>query len=200
MERELLLRAKAGDLDALAELLDRHGPAVRAAVRRQLSEAGRALLGEDDVLQVTYLEAFLRIAAFEGDTPASFGAWLGTIARHNLLDGLRALGREKRPDERRRVTGDAAADLLAELSARATTPSRAAARSEAREMIEACLARLPADYVRVVRLVDLEGRSIPEAARALERSPGAVHMLRARAHQSLREKLGAPERFLTRPG
>lgn len=199
MERDLLRRAKTGDLDALAELLDRHGPAVRSSVRRELSAANRVHLDEDDVLQVTYLEAFLRVSSFEGETPAAFAAWLAAIARHNLLDGVRALGREKRPDERRRVTGDAAADLLAEFSAHATTPTRAAARNEAREMIEACLTRLPADYAHVVRLVDLDGRSIDAAALALDRSPGAVHMLRARAHQSLREKLGAPERFLTRP-
>jgi DNA-directed RNA polymerase specialized sigma24 family protein len=44
---------------------------------------------------------------------------------------------------------------------------------------------------------DLEGHSVEEVAASLGRSPGAVYMLRARAHRQLAEIMGAPSRFLS---
>ncbi|MEW6073416.1 MAG: sigma-70 family RNA polymerase sigma factor [Planctomycetota bacterium] len=118
----------------------------------------------------------------------------------NLRDGWRALERDKRPDPRRRADPAAAEGLLDALRSEITSPSRAAARGEAAALLEAALAGLPDDYARVVRLYDLEGRTIEETADALGRSRGAVHMLRQRAHDRLRERLGRPERFLTGSG
>jgi DNA-directed RNA polymerase specialized sigma24 family protein len=39
-------------------------------------------------------------------------------------------------------------------------------------------------------MFDLEGRPVQQIASALQRSEGAVYMLRARAHDRLREILG----------
>lgn len=199
-------QAVAGDLEALAGLLERHGPALRARLAGRIPAPQRSVLDEEDVLQVTYLEAFLRIGAFAGDSEAAFQRWLTSIAEHNLLDALRELGREKRPDPRRRAeavdgrTRDPSTDLLEELRASTTSPSRAASREEARAFVAQALARLPDDYEQVVRLYDLEGRSIEETAERLGRSRGAVHMLRQRAHDSLREVLGDPVRLFSREG
>ena len=41
-------------------------------------------IDRDDILQVTYLEAFLKIACSKGDAEV-FGCWLDRIARNNLL-------------------------------------------------------------------------------------------------------------------
>jgi RNA polymerase sigma-70 factor (ECF subfamily) len=194
-------RAVAGDLEALAALLEEHGPGLRAHLRGRIPAAHRGVLAEEDVLQVSYLEAFLRIASFAGDTAAAFRGWLRAIAEHNLRDGVRELERRKRPDARDRVdAGERAAEFLEELRSSATTPTRAAARGEARALLEAALAELPADYARVVRLYDLEGRSAEETAAALGRSRGATHMLRQRALDRLREKLGPPARFVSQEG
>ncbi len=199
--RDAIRLAREGDLEALAALLERCGPRVRARLSGRLPARHRAVLDEEDVLQVTYLEACLRIGSFGGDSEAAFGAWLAAIAEHNLQDALRELGRAKRPDSRGRVQaahrtdGDPAADLFEELCATTTSPSRAAARAEARGLLETALARLPRDYAEVVRLYDLEGRAIEETAGRLGRSHGAVHMLRQRAHDRLREALGDPARF-----
>jgi DNA-directed RNA polymerase specialized sigma24 family protein len=48
-----------------------------------------------------------------------------------------------------------------------------------------------------VRRHDLEGCALDELARELGRSLGAVHMLRQRAHDRLRERLGAARNYLT---
>ena len=57
------------------------------------------------------------------------------------------------------------------------------------------LERLPASYRRVVDEVDLAERPVSEVAAELNKSPGAIHMLRSRAHERLRELLGGPTRF-----
>lgn len=184
-------RARAGELDAVAELLREHGPAVRARIGGETARA--AGLDADDVMQVTYVEAFLRIADFAGTGADAFRAWLAAIARHNLADGLRALARRGHPGNDDRV-----GDLLQQLAGGGTSPSRAAARGEVRQWIAAALAELPTDYARVVELYDLQGADIDRVAAELGRSRGAVHMLRLRAHDRLRALLGRADRFLTR--
>jgi len=47
---------------------------------------------------------------------------------------------------------------------------------------------------------DVEGRSIQEVGAHLNRSPGAVYMLRARAHEQLAGLLGRASAFLTYKG
>jgi len=200
MTETAIRRARAGDLEALAELLEAHSAGLRARLRARVPATHRALLDADDVLQVTWLEAFLQIERLAGDTPAAFSAWLTRIAENNLRDGVRELERDKRPDPRRRADPQAAEGLLEALRSQITSPSRAAAREEAARLLEAALAGLPDDYARVVRLYDLEGRSIEATAAELGRSNGAVHMLRQRAHDRLRERLGRPGRYLTEPG
>lgn len=198
MADDCLDRARGGDLDALAQLLTEHGPAVRARIGRDLPAAADALLDADDVMQVTYIEAFLRIGDLAAASASGFRAWLETIARHNLSDGRRALAR-RAPTTRgpARDPNDAADDLLTQVCADVTSPSRAAARGEARIWLQSALAELPADYARVVELYDLQGVDIDSVARALGRSRGAVHMLRQRAHDRLRARLGAANRFLS---
>lgn len=195
MTEDALARARCGDLEALAGLLEASAPALRTQLAARLPAAHRAVLAVEDVLQVTWLEAFLAIERCASTSEAGFAAWLRAIAERNLQDALRGLERDKRPDSRGRA--DAAAELLDELAAGATSPTRAAARSEARERLEAALAALPEDYALVVRRHDLDGCGLDELARELGRSLGALHMLRQRAHDRLRERLGAARRYLT---
>jgi RNA polymerase sigma factor (sigma-70 family) len=195
MTEDVLARARRGDLEALAGLLETCAPALRALLDRRLPATHRAVLAVEDVLQVTWLEAFLAIERCASTSEAGFAAWLRAIAERNLQDAVRELERDKRPDSRGRA--DAAAELLDELAAGATSPTHAAARSEARDRLEAALRTLPADYALVVRRHDLDGCGLDELARELGRSLGALHMLRQRAHDRLRERLGAARHYLT---
>ena len=161
----------------------------------------RALLDEDDVMQVAYLEAFLHIDQLTARDTASFLSWLTRIAENALLDASRGLSRKKRPDPARRVVPTSAADsyagLLDCLGITTTTPSREAACKDATGMLEAAIGRLPEDYQVAIRLYDLEGRPVSDVATAMGRSVGAVHMLRARAHDRLRNDLGSSSNFFT---
>lgn len=193
---EQLAAAIGGDDDALAALLAEFAPQVRARVAASLPGRWQSVLEVDDVMQTTYLEAFLRIRNLQNLGPAAFAGWLTRIAENNLRDALRQLEALKRPQPGNRIEADAAGrnadsveNLLERLDCTTTTPSRDAVRVEARAALSAAIDALPPDYARVVRLYDLECRSPDEVAREMGRSQGAVFMLRARAHERLRELL-----------
>lgn len=202
---DLLARAAAGDREAVSALLSRHGPTVRRRLQGRIAAHWKGVLDEDDVMQVTYLEAFVRIASFQarGDPGPSFLAWLTQIAENNLRDAIRGLERAKRPDPRKRVRAanpqDSYVSLVEVLGVTSATPSRHAAGREAARAIEAALERLPPDYRAVIRMYDLEGREIADLCRELKRTSGAVYMLRARAHDRLREILGSESQFFSTP-
>lgn len=189
----LLADARRGDRDALTVLLTQHGPTVRGVVTAELGSQYRTVLDEDDVMQVTYLEAFLRISDLNAGDARGFVVWLTQIAKNNLRDAIRGLTRDKRPDPRRRMhaaSPDESAVALIELAGcDSTTPSRIAGAAERRGILTDALAQLPADYARVLREYDLACKPVEEVAANMKRSTGAIFMLRARAIERLRDVL-----------
>lgn len=195
----LTAAAVGGDEEALCRLLRGRDAELRGRLAGRIAPKYRAAFDVDDVLQVTYLEAFLRIGQFNRDGSEGFLAWLTRIAEHNLTDAIRALDCAKRPPRNRQIKpqmlDDPHMDLITVLGGTVTSPSRHAAREEAKGLVEAAIERLPPDYRTVVRMYDLEGRPISEVAKALKRSAGAIHMLKARAHDRLAELLGESTQF-----
>lgn len=197
-EESLTKDAVSGDGDALNRLLCRYDPALRARIGPKIDRKHRAVLDVDDVLQVTYMEAFLRISGFRHNGPGSFLAWLSKIAEHNLVDALRGLGAEKRPSPDRRIqpgSDESYARLLSSLSESGTTPSGHASRNEWRSMIEDALSKLPVDYEKVIRLYYFEGLSAAEIGERLGRTAPAIHMLKGRAFARLGELISETQFF-----
>lgn len=194
-EAELVGRAVAGDADALSELLSQFGPSIGERLGSQIRLQFRSAFDIDDVLQTTYLEAFLRIGTFKDRGTGAFAAWLNQIATNNLRDALRELERQKRPPVDQRIIaagGDsqsAAAGLLDRMGWTSTTPSRCASEREQQALVLAALDRLPPDYARVLRMYELDGCAVDVIAQTMGRSVGAVFMLRARAIDRLRDVL-----------
>ena len=196
-----LSRAVHGDREAFVNLMRRHGPVARGAVQGRIPPRWQAVLSEDDVMQQTYADAFVHIGQFVGQSESSFTRWLETIAEHNLCEVLKLLAAEKRGGSRQQIAPHSSDEsfvaLYELLRVTSSTPSRQAARHEARTALERAIEQLPPDYRRVVQLYDLEGRTIEEVAQALQRRPGAVYMLRERAHRRLRELMGHTSAFFS---
>jgi len=102
---DLVARAVAGDATALEALLRDAAPALRGGI--VVDPRFRRSFDADDVLQVTFVEAFLRIRSLQLATPVAFGAWLRRIAENNLADAVRACTRRKRDDAGRITRGPA---------------------------------------------------------------------------------------------
>ena len=196
---EQLEQAAQGDADALMALLRQFGPTIRR--RLDINPAWRSKLDAADVMQVTYLEAFLRIGQLKTRDSKVFAAWLTRIAENNLRDAVRQFQRLKRPDPRRQVrspgSDESQTALLEQIGCLSATASRQAAGKESKALLLQAVARLPETYQSVVQLYDLEGQTPQEVADTLGRSVGAVHMLRARAHDRLRELLGSESKFFS---
>ena len=199
---DLLGEAVRGNGHALAQLLEEHTPAIRGRLTGKIPRRWQSVLSVDDVLQQTYTDAFLYVGRFDPAGKASFSTWLTSLARYNLADALKMLEAEKRGGGRRRVSPESRQDSFVALyelvSATGTTPSRHVARGEACEALEEAIQHLPEAHRQVVKMYDLEGRPVAEVAAALRRSPGAVYMIRARAHRRLGEVMGSESKYFTR--
>ena len=142
-----------GDLACLGELYDRHAHGVWRAVSRTL--AGSADV--EDVVHATFLN-LPRIAPSYDGRPEC-GGWLCGIAVRLSLRHTRGAGRFRR--------------MLSSFAHGATTssssdPERSASEHEELAIFERALAKLSARKRAVFVLVELEGFTSEEAAKALE--------------------------------
>lgn len=200
METRLLAMALDGDQGSLIQLLESVGPRVRGRIDPKIGRHLRVTVDLDDVMQVTYLEAVTRIESFQGDV-SGFVAWLSRIAENNVIDAGRMADAAKRPNSKNRVTGGSRQEsmvaLVEAIGATVTTPSKVAAKNEIGGALERSLCKLPEVYARVIRLYDLQGLSAAAIATEMGKSEGAVFMLRARAHDRLRDVIGSESQFFT---
>jgi len=203
---DLLVQAKAGNQDALITLLEEIAPEIRRRIASKLTSELRIDLDEDDVMQVTYMEAVMRLDRFTTGGVGEFISWLTRLAQNNIIDAQRAMNAAKRPSSGNRVgtnqhEGSTSMVALVEmLGVTSSTPSMHAAAGEAAMALERALATLPIDYQKCVRMYDLQSKTVAEVAAELGRSEGAVFMLRARAHDRLREAMGSESQFFSTPG
>ena len=168
---DLLNRAANGDRDALARLLEQHAPAARRLLVGKIPRRWRSALSVDDVMQQTYIDAFVDIDRFVPHTNGSFAAWLASLAKCNLLDALKMLEADKRGNDFRRIELRSPQDSFITLHelvrAPGTSPSGRVARDEACAVLKWALEQLTEVYRQVVRMYDLEGRSAEEVGRPL---------------------------------
>jgi len=81
-DRRLVTAILSGEPDRFAELVERHAPAVRRIVGRDVRDAGL----RDELVQTTFLLAFRGLGRLE--TPERLEAWLARIARNAVVDEL----------------------------------------------------------------------------------------------------------------
>lgn len=190
---ELIQRAAAGDREALSESLRKSEPLLRARLADKMPRRWKSVLDMDDVLQVTWLEAFRKIAEFKAHDDDSWNAWLWRIAHNNLIDAIRGLEGKSRLDPQKRLSPKGASEddgtFLDQMFASLTTPSRIVRAKERAALMRKALDLMPRDYRRVIEFCDLEELPIETVETNLGRSAGAIYMLRARAREYLAELL-----------
>ena len=181
----LLTLARAGDSEALGQILERYRDYLRYLARARVGHELRVRLDPSDLVQETLLEAQRDFRQFLGGSERELAVWLRRILARNLADQLKYHQSQKR-DVGREQPLDALIEQAHEaLAAPLSTPSGQAARREQAVMMAAALARLPEDYREVITLRHLEGKSFDEIASRLGRSAGAVRMLWMRALERL---------------
>ncbi len=113
-DRELLLRAQAGNAEAFRVIFDREAPGVR----RFLGDLLRDDAAADEGTQETFVRAHLRLTTLE--QPEKLQGWLFGIARMVFLEQLRRKSRDApmpEDGEPMRVDSAPTPEALADLSA-----------------------------------------------------------------------------------
>jgi len=185
----LVERAADGDLEALEALLREHAAAIASAL--PVDGKLRRELDQDDIVQITSIEAILRIRTLKTQTLQGFCAWFQTLAQNNLRDVARSMQTVKRSPGGKRIThgagGSSARTLFHSIVSEGASPSAIVNEKEQISRMLAAMQQLPASYAKVIQLLDLEEGDVEAVAASMGRSKGAIHMLRMRAHARLRE-------------
>jgi RNA polymerase sigma-70 factor (ECF subfamily) len=200
-EADLVAAAIGGDPVALERLLLMHYDRLAQCIGAKLPPRLQSTQAVEDILQVTFMQAFRDIARFEQRPDATFGDWLARIAENRLLDAIKEHDRDKRGGELQRVDNIAGDEgslrvIWDWIAADSTSPGSAAARNEALQALHIALAGLPDDQRAAIQLQHLEGRSVEETAQVLGKTPGAIRGLVHRGKQELVAALGRASLWL----
>ena len=175
MQRDLVVRAQTGDLDAFS--------ALTAGATNRLFGAARLILRDDehaaDAVQDALLQAWLDIRGLRD--PDRFDAWL-----HRLL--VRGCYRAAKRGRQRAVV-----ELALDATLEPTTPD--AQRAVAvRDQLDRGFRRLPPEQRTAIVLRHYLGLSLAESAEALAIPLGTMQSRISRATQAMRAALDADER------
>jgi RNA polymerase sigma-70 factor (ECF subfamily) len=184
-DEELLRRARERDVHAFRILIRRHD--------RHLYRIARSVLADDqeaeDVVQETYLRAFLKLVDFRGD--ASLSTWLARIALNEAIHRRRRqrhtipIERLDRAHDRREVQAHWIPSGTGE-----GDPERSAARLQIRKFLERAIADLPETFRTVLMIRDVDGASTEQTAQILNVGEETVRTRLHRARRMLRATLG----------
>lgn len=142
---ELLGKIKAGSEPAMRELYQACSRGIYAFVLSRLRDPSRA----EEILVDTMHEVWKHPDRFRGES--KFSTWVLGIARHKLLDALRARG----PDSE---------ELDEEMPGEDPTAFDRVAEREQREGVRECMDKLSDEHRECLHLVFYEDMSIAEVA------------------------------------
>jgi RNA polymerase sigma-70 factor, ECF subfamily len=161
---ELLELARQGRPDAFSTLIRRHDRYLYRVARSVLRDDNEA----EDVVQQTYLQAYINFVNFRGE--ANLRTWLTRIA---LNDAFLRRRRQRSTVElgqldtaQERIRSDS---LLSSLTS--PTPEHAAAHSQIREILERAIDDLPPAFRTVLTMRDVEEATVDETANVLGIKP-----------------------------
>jgi RNA polymerase sigma factor (sigma-70 family) len=177
-------RVRRGDQVAARELVEFLHPVVIRIVRAHLPRRD----SEEDLAQEVFLKMFSRLDQYQGSVP--FPHWVSRIAVTTCIDRLRS--QRRRPEFRRADLTEAESEAIDRVSADgAPAPNEAVA---ARELVDRLLGQLPAADRLVVRMLDLEGRSVAEVGAATGWNQALIKVRAFRARRKLQKYFEALEK------
>lgn len=190
---EALLRAaRAGSDSALGKALELYRPNLTRMARNGGGGELGAKAGLSDLVHETFLAAVKYFPRFRGSSIEEFNAWLEKILRTRIATlKRRYLGTRKRAIQQEVPLRRAGSSLRqgAQPLAKVPSPSQKAMQNESKRLLHEALARLPADYRRVIQLRKVEEHSFFEIGGIMGRSEDAARMLYARAVERLRAEM-----------
>ena len=172
----LVERAQRWDAAAFRLIVKRHNQRLYRVARAVLDDETEA----QDVLQETYIHAFMHLSEFRAE--ARLSTWLTRIALNEALDRRR----QRRP----MVDLEVIKAMPDPSSADRSDPEAATALADIRRLLERAIVGLPEHFRIVFVMRDVEEMSTEETALLLGLRPQTVKTRLHRARRLLRERLG----------
>jgi RNA polymerase sigma-70 factor, ECF subfamily len=180
-DRELVTRAKGGDGEAFAELVERNEAKIYGLCLKMLGNTEDA----EDCLQEVFIKAFKALAGFRQE--AQFSTWLYRIAYNECLMRIRKRRVETVPIDRPVELRGGVIDR--EFADWTNDPRANVMNDELNEVLVQHVNQLDPDNRIVFLLRDVHGLSTNDTAEALGLTVAAVKSRLHRARLFLREKL-----------
>ncbi|MFC1782847.1 RNA polymerase sigma factor [Planctomycetota bacterium] len=167
-DEELARRAQKGSDDAFTELVLRYGGRLYSF----LAQKSQPALEVEDLLQETFLKAYLNIHRYQ--PRAKFSAWIFTIAARLAIDRFRSHSRWKN---------------LEEIEVVAEEPIDHLEQQEQKQNLWRLARQLPQNQYRALWLKYAENMNIPEIARVMRKSRANIKIILYRARINLASRM-----------
>lgn len=181
-EGDLVERAKAGDMEAFAELVRRYERRIYRMARQITQNDEDA----EDVLQESFLKAFEHLDSFQGQS--KFYTWVTRIAVNESLMKLRKRKSDRTVSLDENIETDEE-PIVREIAVWDDTPESKYSQEELRQILDRAIDSLKPIFRTVFILRDVEELSTEETAEVLGLSVAAVKSRLLRARLQLRERL-----------
>jgi RNA polymerase sigma-70 factor (ECF subfamily) len=193
---ELLADAKAGDAEAVDQLLDRHRDSLRRMVGMRLDKQIARRVDVSDVVQDVLVEANRRLQDYLQNPAMAFHLWIRQIAKDRIIDAHRRhrVSAKRSVDREQQLVAQANVDhstmeLAGQLCDPELTPAAAATAQELAVHVQSAIELLEDRDREIILMRHYEQLSNQDIAQALGLTEPAASMRYLRALKRLRKLL-----------
>ena len=181
-EKELIQKAKQGDMLAFEELILKHEKIVYNVALGMMNHSEDA----KDISQEVFLKAYRNIKNF--DERSQFSTWLYRITTNTCIDEMRKRkGKQSYSLEEELENEDGT--MQRQIADEGDTPEESILREEQKSEIIQALDNLSEEHKAAVVLRDVKGLSYEEISEILELSLGTVKSRISRARNQLKTEI-----------
>ncbi|MBR6542762.1 MAG: sigma-70 family RNA polymerase sigma factor [Anaerotignum sp.] len=181
-EKDLIRRAKQGDMLAFEELILQHEKIVYNVALRMMNHSEDAR----DISQEVFLKAYRNLANF--DERSAFSTWLYRITHNTCIDEMRKRkGKQNYSLEEELENEDGS--MQRQIADEGDTPEESLLREEQKSEILQALDTLSEEHKAAIILRDVKGLSYEEISEILELSLGTVKSRISRARNQLKTEI-----------
>ncbi|SDH75821.1 RNA polymerase, sigma subunit, SigW [Aneurinibacillus thermoaerophilus] len=180
-EQRIIQRAKNGDRDAFAELVDLYKDKIYHVSYRMLGNRQEA----EDVAQETFLRVYANLDSY--DPKYKFSTWIYRIASNLSIDVIRK--RKKNLSIDAEITGADGVDWHDRLADTSKGPEEEVLTDELQEEVQGAIMGLSPKYRVVMLLRYIENLSLQEISEVVQLPVSTIKTRIHRGREALRKKL-----------
>lgn len=180
-DAQLAASTLAGDESAFEHLFERHRRLVGLVASRYFRRPEQI----EEIVQISFAKAFVKLAEFRGDHELSFAGWIGRIATNTCLDTLRE--RKRKPVSLVCELSESETELLQSFAiVDCLTPENLATQ---RDLAEKLLGAIRPEDRSLLHMLYVEELTVGEIAELTGWSHSKIKIRAWRARKSMRKML-----------